>query len=159
MCSKKVASNLELARQRSIPCIQRSLILQRSLSSSTLSLLAAARNCPEFATPRRQQKCQSLLLSSTPIIQSSGKYDPTQQNVFPTIEGSRHLRFANLCDFSRFGKRLQELYESPFVNHGRPRSPQNQNLIQIFYLEPKLPEIGTHTFSAWYTTGAFSMQR
>jgi len=105
MCSKNVASNLELARQLD------TLYSKISDTSTVTELIYIVSACCRtelsgvcnpssqrffchFSRYSANKNANHCCFIFTPIIQSSnGKYDPTQQNVFPTIEGSRHLRF------------------------------------------------------------------
>ena len=105
MCSKNVASNLELARQLD------TLYSKISDTSTVTELIYIVSACCRtelsgvcnpssqgffchFSRYSANKNANHCCFIFTPIIQSSnGKYDPTQQNVFQTIEGSRHLRF------------------------------------------------------------------
>ena len=135
MCSKNVASNLELARQLD------TLYSKISDTSTVTELIYIVSACCRtelsgvcnpssqgfllsFFKILCQQKCQSLLLyfhSNHPIIQWKIWLNTTEclsdyWRITPSSFSPTSLMF------SRFAKlRLQELYESPFINHGRPR--------------------------------------
>lgn len=178
MCSKNVASNLELARQLD------TLYSKISDTSTVTELIYIVSACCRtelsgvcnpssqgfllsFFKILCQQKCQSLLLyfhSNHPIIQWKIWSNTTEclsdyWRITPSSFSPTSLMFSRKSRNFAF----KSSTNLPLSTMATPRlQPPNQNLIQIFYLEPKLaPEIGR--FSAWFSEKHhwcfFQMQR